>query len=27
VLQHLTNGSEAADIYSVAATLYAMFVG
>ena len=27
VLQHLTNGSEAADIYSLAATLYAMFVG
>ena len=27
MLQHLTNGSEAADIYSLAATLYAMFVG
>lgn len=27
VLQHLTNGSEAADIYSLAATLYALLVG
>ena len=27
VLQHLTNGSEAADIYSLAGTLYAMFGG
>lgn len=27
VLQHRTNGSEAADIYSLAATLYALLVG